>query len=501
MINKWNQKLVFSVMAFFILFLASSAYSEMPIGPAGILDPPAASQVQRAQIHPEPGLDIVRRWNKIALEADAIDHALFGEQLGPTRASRAMAIVHIALFDAVNAIFGGFQSYTGMAPAVPGTSFQAAVAQAAHDTLAALYPSQSATFDGLLAADLSTIPPDPKAKGIALGQMAASAILALRTNDGSQIPEPPAEAFESNEPGRWRRDPISNNPIALGAFWGNVTPFVLNSGDQFRLPPPPPLGSFEYARAFNEAKKLGGVGLPITPTLRSLEQTLIGIYWSYDGTPFIGTPPRLYNQIAVRIANKAGAGAVRLARLLALLNVSMADAAIAAWDSKYFHLYWRPVTGIREADQDGNRLTIKDQNFTPLGAQASNLPNTPDFTPPFPAYPSGHATFGGAIFTVLRNFYRSDRIAFSFVSDELNGKTLDFAPPFPPNFPSEPPDDTGRVRPLIPRSFASLSSAESENGQSRIYLGVHWQFDSTGGIKQGRQVANFVSSNAFQPLH
>jgi hypothetical protein len=182
---------------------------------------------------------------------------------------------------------------------------------------------------------------------------------------------------------------------------------------------------------------------------------------------------------------------VDLARLLALVNVSMADTAIAVWESKYFYQYWRPVTGIRESDPgsgpsgagDGNPATVGDLTFTPLGAPASNLTG-PNFTPPFPSYPSGHGGFGGALFQTLRNFYHTDNIAFTFTSDEFNGTTR---------------DNNGNIRPLMPRSFSSLSQAEEENGQSRIYLGIHWKFDKTEAIAQGRRVANFVFANAFTP--
>ena len=166
---------------------------------------------------------------------------------------------------------------------------------------------------------------------------------------------------------------------------------------------------------------------------RTAEQTQIGIYWAYDGTPSLCAPPRLYNQITMRIAHKMGTDndVVELARLLALVNVAMADAGIAVWESKYYYQYWRPVTGIREADEntgpsklgDSNPATVGDPTYSPLGAPASNLMG-PNFTPPFPAYPSGHAGFGGALFEMLRNFYRTDRIPFTFVSDEFNGVTL-----------------------------------------------------------------------------
>lgn len=244
--------------------------------------------------------------------------------------------------------------------------------------------------------------------------------------------------------------------------------------------------------AFNEVKQLGGDGI-VTPTARTADQTEIGIFWAYDGTPSLCAPPRLYNQITVQVADQMGSNVVELARLLALVNVAMADAGIAIWESKYHYEYWRPVTGIREADAgtgptgkgDGNPATFGDPTFSPLGAPASNLAG-PNFTPPFPAYPSGHAGFGGALFQILRRFYGTDNIPFTFVSDEFNGVTH---------------DNEGNVRPLLPRSFSSLSEAEEENGQSRIYLGIHWAFDKTEGIAQGRRVANYVFEHAFLPRH
>ncbi len=509
MIGKRNRNPIVPLLAILTLSVATSAWANgFSGGVSHALGPRYDAGPRRGvpSRHP-PSRNVgatswVRQWNEIAINASGLDHTpvapgenrVFGQQYGPGRASRAMAIVHIAIFDALNAITGGYQSYTSLAPLHAGTSMKAAIAQAAHDTLVALFPSQAQSFDESLTDDLNQIPDGrAKANGIDLGRRAAAAILALRADDGSQHAEPRVgEDFAtSDEPGRWRQDPISQIPLALGAYWGGVRPFVLKSGDQVRVPPPPALDSPEYAAAFDEVKRLGGDGVA-TPTERTAEQTEIGIYWAYDGTPSLCAPPRLYNQIAVQIADQMGSNVVEFARLLALVNVAMADAAIAVWESKYYYDFWRPVTGIREADEgtgptgagDGNPATGGDPTFSPLGAPASNL-NGPNFTPPFPAYPSGHAGFGGAVFQTLRRFYRTDDIAFTFVSDEFNGETQ---------------DNEGNVRPLIPRNFSSLSQAEEENGQSRIYLGIHWAFDKTEGIAQGRRVANYVFRNAFKPL-
>ncbi|PZR92600.1 MAG: hypothetical protein DLM68_02020 [Hyphomicrobiales bacterium] len=169
-----------------------------------------------------------------------------------------------------------------------------------------------------------------------------------------------------------------------------------------------------------------------------------------------------------------------IARLFALINVAMADVGIASWESKFFYQYWRPVTAIRNAA----RGLPRDPGFYPLGAQATNTIMGPDFTPPFPSYTSGHATLGGALFEILRQFW-PDATSFTFISDEWNGKNK---------------DDEGNIRPLRPASYKSFSQAETGNAQSRIYMGIHWQFDADEGIKQGNKVGDFVFAHAFQPV-
>src|SRR2546421_5504984 len=465
----------------------------------------SSAQTARTNQPPKNALNSIHRWNQIAIDASGLDHTpvaageirTFGEQLGPGRASRAMAIVHIAIFDSVNAVLGGYQSYSGIQPVKAPISLDAAVAQAGHDTLVALFPSQTATFDSFLATDLAKINnKNERVNGVSLGQRAAAAILALRTNDGAQIPEPRLSGvgvnyFTIDQAGHWRQDPISLIPLALGAHWGECVPFVLQSGSQFRVPPPPAMDSPEYAAAYNEAKSLGGDGVH-TPSARTPEQSFIGIFWAYDGTPSLCAPPRLYNQIIVHIADQMHLGTVDLARLLALANTAMADAGMSIWESKYYYDFGRPVGAIRESDLgtgptglgDGNASTAGDLPFTPMGAPASNLPG-PNFTPPFPSYPSGHGGFGGALFQTFRRFFGTDNIAFTFVSDEFNGVTK---------------DNSGNVRPYMPRSFANFSQAEEENGQSRIYLGIHWSFDKTAAIAQGRNVANYIFDHSFAPV-
>jgi hypothetical protein len=388
----------------------------------------------------------------------------------------------VALFEALNAVGRRYRSYADPGTAEPRTSTEAAVAQAGHDTLAALYPSQAAELAAALDEDLARVRDHgARTLGVGLGRRAAAAMLALRSGDGSDHREPRigVDYWPGSAPGEWRPDPVSASPIALGARWSEVKPFVLATAGQFRVPPPPALDSAAYATAYDEVRQLGGDGVT-TATVRTGVQTEIGIFWAYDGMPSLCAPPRLYNQIAMKIAEAHRLRPLELARLLALVNLAMADAGIAIWESKYFYKLWRPVTGIREAAAP----LLRDPNFLPQGAPASNATG-PNFTPPFPAYPSGHAGFGAALFQVLRAVFGTDRLPFRFVSDEMNGVTL---------------DNLGNVRPRVVRDFVRLSDAEEENGQSRIYLGIHWNFDKTGGIAQGRRIAHYVVEHALRPL-
>lgn len=459
----------------------------------------ACDRGSRRSDTPTVSAALVNEWNGIAVDASGLDHApshqgelhTFGHQLGPCRASRAMAIVHVAMFEAVNSIVGTHTSLLGLPRATAEASPSAAMAQAARDTLVALFPSQQWRFDLRLEQTLRSEPDGPvEQEGRALGIAAAAAVLALRAGDGADHLESVigVDYQCSEDAGRWRIDPVSQNPTALGAHWATVQPWLLQDADQFRCPTPPSIASAEYAVAYAEAYAFGGDGVT-TPTIRNDEESHIAYFWAYDGTPSLCAPPRLYNQIVCQVAGQQGTQGLDLLHLLTLTNVAMADTAIAAWDSKYFFDYWRPVCAIREADVgtgpsgtgDGNPLTTCDPDFEPLGAPPSNLSATP-FTPPFPSYPSGHAAFGGAVFETLRRFYGTDEIAFTFVSDEWNGVTR---------------DHEGNVRPHRPRHYDRFRDAEEENGQSRIYLGIHWNFDKTAGITQGNQVAAWVVDHLY----
>lgn len=433
--------------------------------------------------------------NFFAVNTSGWDHANAKEQAGPVRSARAMAMIHMGMFEALLAIEGGYQSYFDE-PFVFNTpiSTNAAICQTAYKLLSNLFPKQAARMTKYFnAMALNVEDLTERENGIALGNLVAQRVIDNRANDGSNFTEVSYDQYVlenpiGNTPGLWSKDPISKIPVAVGYKWDQVKPFVIDSATQFRCPPPPALNSVQYTTAFNEVKSLGGDG-KITFTSRSNDQTQIGLYWAYDGTPTLCAPPRLYNQIAHQLALQMNLTYAETLRLFAILNISMADAGLTSWESKYYWKVWRPVTGIRETNYDnvpapdGNADTVADPNWRPLGAPNTNTSGV-YFTPPFPSYPSGHATFGGALFQVLRNILGKDDIPFTFVSDELNGVTL----------------YDGITRPLAPRAYTSLSQAEEENGQSRIYLGIHWYFDKTSGIKMGNDVANFIADRLYVPL-
>jgi len=490
------KRLLLSTIA--VLPLAETGLAQSSLRPEStrelqtLLATQAPATVRYSKVPPYTPIDTRDRflmWNEVALETTAIDHTpvtsgedprRFGEQFGPARTSYALAIVHIAMFDAVNAISKRYFSYTGL-PSVSGdVSMDSAIAQAAHDTLVALYPFQE-DRDAIFELDISAILGSPASthRGAHLGKEAAKAILALRKNDGSEMPEPivGVDFFTINQPGYWQIDPVSNIKVALGGNWSHVKPFVMASAHQFRAATPPSITSDIYKQNYQQVYKYGGDPEHGTSTARTAQLTYIAKFWSYDGTPSLCAPPRLYNQVVRAIANQQKMRKVpELSRLFALANVAMADAGISAWEAKYYYQYWRPVTGIRNAPSNAN------STWYPLGAQDTNTKG-PNFTPPFPSYPSGHATFGGALFEILRKFW-PDATPFTVVSDEFNGENKDV---------------DGYIRPLMPMTFSSFSEAEQQNAESRIYMGVHWQFDADFGIKEGEAVGDYVFSHSFQP--
>jgi hypothetical protein len=434
-------------------------------------------------------MDSILFWNDVSLEAVAQDHSGMPPELdqgGPTRTSRALAIVHLAMYDAFNSIANLFTPYLSNLPVPPDSASQdAAIGEAAYVTLANLYPNQ---FDRFLQAHQTFLDGLPDAadaieNGRIQGRKIAEAMLSDRIDDGSAVDLP---YIPSDAPGKHRPDPLNPNQGFLTPNWGQVQPFAIAN---FLAAEPPALESTRYAQDFNEVKDKGR----LSGGTRTPEETTIGLFWAYDGAQQLGTPPRLYNQIVRVIAIENCNTLAQNARLFALVNMAMADAGIQCWHSKYSYNVWRPVLGIREADPgwgptgqgDGNPETEVDPFWLPLGAPRTNEPGAKNFTPNFPAYPSGHATFGAASLDMVRLFYDTDDIAFDFVSDELNGKSVDV---------------DGSIRTRHQRHFERLSDAILENARSRVYLGVHWQFDADAGIESGKTIAEFIFNNALLPI-
>jgi PAP2 superfamily len=432
--------------------------------------------------------------NDLALKLVAMDFSdgHTPSNAGPTKTSRALAIIHLAAHDAFAKVTKKFPPKLGSLPNPPitlGTTSDAdfiALLGAGFRAATLLYPD----FKAFIATEAAKLVDAQQRSGSAYryGEQVADAWIAHRANDGSQAPQ--LDTLYNQAPGRHRPDPLNPKQMALGRTWGLVTPFVLcDVATDAPLMPPPPLNEPEYAEAFNEVKTDGKSDI----VERDPHKATVGIFWGYDGANQIGVPPRLYNQVVRAIKEFKVLSDVQQLRLLTAVNVAMADAGIAAWYWKYQYDFWRPVVGIREADQgwgptgkgDENGDTEVDPFWLPLGAPKSNPFPEPkfgaagsNFTPNFPAYPSGHSTFGSACFEVAAALIgkTTDQISFKFVSDEFNGKTT---------------DNAGVVRPRFEETF-TLQQAIDGNEISRIYLGVHWKFDATGGQVVGKAIANQV---------
>ena len=457
--------------------------------------------------------DPIMYWNDVAQEVHRLDFSSFPEvgqqQGGPTRTSRALAIVHIAMYDAWNGATGTGNSYVnghgGALPPLPvGASPATAVAGAAAGALRALFSNQVPYIEERMQTFMANLPmPTPTIQalsdGMEYGREVALKFLALRNNDGSELPD--NVYIAGGAPGNHRTAP--NDPLQgyLGQRWGDVKPFCISfvptpvdpRGLNPYIDPPPGFTTAQYKKDFEEVRDHGGE----LRNKRTPEEELVGTYWAYDGAKRLGTPPRLYNQIARTIVEGMSTAPTtsELARLFALLHAGMADAGIVAWRAKYYYNLWRPAVGVRENDVDtgpsglGSGCTAKGDLFWwPHGAPLSNQAGLgrKNFTPNFPAYPSGHATFGTTVFELIRKFFNvtsNASLKFRFVSDELNGRTIDV---------------DGSVRSRVNREY-TLNKAIKENLESRVWLGVHWRFDGDGGKQAGEEVAKQVFMSTCFP--
>jgi PAP2 superfamily len=390
--------------------------------------------------------DRVLEWNEHALEAIRRDRT------NPPVAARNLAIVHLAIYDVANTIEPDHKPYLVNLRALEEIDPDVAVASAAHRALVSIYPRQKERLDAILARYLDTVPRStPKSRGITLGRYVADRVLAARKDD---LKARTSTYRPLEDIGFWR--PTDRAPALLPA-WGETKPFGVKDVRSFRPKPPPKLTSDVYAQELNDVKSIGGRH----SRERTAEQSIIAWFWN-DG-PGTCTPVGHWNQIArtVSLTAPTELKLAQNARLFALLNMALADAAITCWDCKYRFELWRPVTAIRQADRDGNDATQRDAKWEPL------LP-----TPPFPSYTSGHSTFSGAAAAVLEKFFGDDAFEFTVSSDGFPGTK---------------------------RAYKSFSDAAKEAGRSRIYGGIHFECDNYAGQALGKAVAEEICRTRLLP--
>ena len=392
--------------------------------------------------------DEVVQWNKTLLTIVRTP----GAQPATVHPTRSFAIMHAAVYDAVNAIDATHKPYLVRVEHVSRhASQEAAAAAAAHETLVSLYPTFQTTLDQQYDQSLAQIPDGvDKTTGIDLGKAVALAILTLRGDDGSAAA--PIPFVFGNAPGDYQSTP-PNFPKPQFTHWSRVTPFALERAKQFRLGPPPALTSAEYTAVFNEVKSLG-IANSATATA---DQKLIGHFWN-------GAIQNYWNEIAQTAVQAHHLTTAQSARVFALLNLTLADEVIAFYDTKYTYNLWRPVTAIRAADTDGNPETAADPNWLPQAGK----------TAADPSYPGAHATISAGGAFVLRSFF-GDK-------------------PFHLNVTSE-------VLPGVVRTFDSFADVEKEASLSRIYAGQHFRSDENAGEKLGSEVADFVVDNFLTRAH
>jgi hypothetical protein len=370
----------------------------------------------------------------------------------PFETSRVTAITQLAVFEAVNAITGEYAPYLGTLVAPVGASAESAAAAAAHAVLKHYYPAKASALDAALASSLNAIADGSgKAAGIAVGESAAAEMIALREGDGSAFPEFYVAA--STEAGQWQPTPSCSALGGVYAHWRNVTPFGIESGDQFRAAPPPQLTSGEYSKDYAEVQAVGASDSDARPDDRALVArfyaTLSPVTWP--------------NAAARQIAGAQGRSLSDNAHALALLNMALSDAAVAVFDSKYHYTAWRPETAIQGGDIDDNPRTETDGFFLPYIT-----------APCFPGYPSNHGTVSGAAREVLERLYGS------------NGHDISLSTPGVPG---------------VVLHYSSFKDITADVDDARVYGGIHFRFDQEAGGRQGQQVGAYVFKHNLQPVH
>jgi hypothetical protein len=437
--------------------------------------------------------DIVQDWNDTLCTAAEI----VVSKHNPGVPTRAMAMMNGSIYDAFQAINRTHLPFKVNTHA-PGASRDAAASQAAYRILSDMYPEVQPMLDSTLATRLGAVPNGAaKTAGINLGNHIADHYINSHQNDGWTLPDQYTPTFGM---GHWSTDPMVAPAIqkGWGADWGSVHPWAMPDPEHFDAVAPftiSDINTQRYTDAFNEVKAYGSRN----SAARTADQTEIGLFWAYD-RPGTGAPPVLFIENMVDIGNAIGNTPEDNARMFAMASVALADAIITTWDVKYDVDLWRPIVGIREAANDGNPDTEPDPTWAYLGAPGDDHNSAADdFTPPFPAYTSGHATMGGAIFKALELFYGTNDFAAADASigvDPVTGQyTLHSTEPG-----SGGSRDFVRFTQVGPMGPGLENSPEGENSMSRIYLGVHWRMDQEDGQAIGRAVAEYVAGHYFQAV-
>jgi hypothetical protein len=439
--------------------------------------------------------DVVIDWNTTLNEAIIATPA----KHNPGNPTRAMAMMNASIYDIFQAVDRTHRPFKVNLSA-PDANIEAAVARAAYLVLSDTYGEQQATLDAVYASRFNAIPDGPdKDAGYALGDYIGQHYVDSHTDDGHDLPD---EYTPTIAPGHWSPDPlITPDQKGWGSDWGFVTPWAIPNPDHFdSLVGLPAFDTQEYVDGFDMAKDYGA---RVSPS-RTQDQTDIGIFWAYDrpnlpDKPGVGPPPVLFMESMIAIADQVGNSPADNARMFAMATVAQADAAIAAWDTKYEYDFWRPITAIRaDASQDDDDPdTVEDPTWEYLGAPGFD-PNATDddFTPPFPAYTSGHATMGGAIFKAIELFYGTNDFDVADGNFGVDAITTEFE--LNSNEPnSGAPRMYERFTQEAPLGPGTEDSPEGENGMSRIYLGVHWIWDQVDGMTLGNAIAEYAGTHYF----
>ncbi len=378
----------------------------------------------------------------------------------PLVTSRVLSLLSASVYDAINGVETRYKPLHVRPNAPHHASARAAAVQAAYAILIRFYPQMTASLTAQHDASIAALSPRESANsiqaGMAWGQAVADAMWAYRLSDGFAPPPPPFLGVLGivGSPaaiGVWRPTPTVNAPGA-GPQFATMTPWVLRRASQFRLPPPNALTSAEYAADYNESKTMGAN----TGSLRNADESELALFWN-------GNTPLFWNRIAAQISAERMLSLTENAHLFALLNVTMTDAVIACWDTKYRYVFWRPITAIRAGDTDGNAATDPDPGFTPW------LDFFPAGTPAHPEYPSGHSTVSGAAAAILAGVF-GDNTAFTVTSDVRSGI----------------------------RQFASFSAAVEEIADARVFGGIHFRTSCVRGNALGQAVAAYVVNHAMR---